>query len=130
MFRDYLRRLRENRFLIHVLTLVSGTALAQAILFAFTPLLTRLFDPSDFGVFALYTAIVSTLGVVAAWKYELAIMLPAREEDARGLVWLSTYATLITAAVVFVLALILKEPLARWFGPELGQIIFILPVGI
>ncbi|HRZ77552.1 MAG TPA: lipopolysaccharide biosynthesis protein, partial [Bacteroidales bacterium] len=130
MIRRHIRRLRENHFLVHVLTLVSGAALAQAILFAFTPLLTRLFDPSDFGVFALYTAIVSTLGVVAAWKYELAIMLPAEEKEARTLVWLSVAATLVTTGVVLLLTLVLRPWLGQWVGPDILPILFILPLGV
>lgn len=130
MKKKQLQKIRENRFLVHVLTLMSGTAIAQAILFLFTPLLTRLFDPSDFGVFALYTAIVSTLGVVAAWKYELAIMLPPQDEDARALVWLSVIATFISSIFVLLLSLILREQLVGWFGTELGLILYIIPLGM
>jgi O-antigen/teichoic acid export membrane protein len=130
MIRKAFRKAKERPFLLHVLTLMTGTALAQAILFLFTPLLTRLFDPSAFGVFALYTAIVSTLGVVAAWKYELAIMLPAKDEDARGLVWLSFWATTLSSGLILLISLVLREPLISWFGEELRAILFIIPLGI
>lgn len=130
MIRSKIKELLKNRFLLHVLTLMSGTAVAQAILFLFTPLLTRLFDPADFGVFALYTAVVSTLGVVAAWKYELAIMLPPKDEDARSLVWLSMIATAISSLFILILSFFLNDYLIEWFGAELGLIIYIIPLGI
>lgn len=130
MIRKQLDKIRKNRFLVHVLTLMSGTAIAQGILFLFTPLLTRLFSPDDFGVFALYTALVSSLGIVAAWKYELAVMLPAKDEDARTLVWLSFFATIISSLLILILSLVLHDQLVSWFGAELGLVLYIVPAGV
>ena len=49
-----------------VTVLAGGTALGQAIVTLASPLLTRLYGPEDFGVLALYTAILSILLVVAS----------------------------------------------------------------
>jgi len=75
----------KDEFNRNVLTLVSGTAIAQAIPILITPILTRLYTPTDFGALALFTAIVSIVSVVSCGRYELAIMLPERDEDAINL---------------------------------------------
>jgi O-antigen/teichoic acid export membrane protein len=78
-----LNRLKpKSEFSKNVLTLMTGTTIAQAIPIAISPILTRIYTPEDFGVFALFIAIVAILGSIANGRYELAIMLPKKDEDA------------------------------------------------
>jgi O-antigen/teichoic acid export membrane protein len=72
----------RSEFNRNALTLVSGTAIAQAILVLISPILTRLYSPADFGDLALFISITSIIGVIANGRYELAIMLPEKDEDA------------------------------------------------
>jgi hypothetical protein len=72
----------KGEFNRHVLTLVTGTGLAQIIPLAITPILARIYSPEQFGVFALFIAVASSLSVVATGRYELAIMLPRKDVDA------------------------------------------------
>ncbi len=72
----------KSEFNRNVLTLMTGTTIAQAIPIAISPILTRLYTPDDFGVLALFVAITSIFGTIANGKYELAIMLPKKDEDA------------------------------------------------
>ncbi len=44
----------KSEFTKNVLTLMTGTTIAQAIPIAISPILTRLYTPEDFGVFVLY----------------------------------------------------------------------------
>ena len=72
----------KSEFSRNVLTLMTGTTIAQAIPIAISPILTRIYTPEDFGVFALFIAITSIFGSIANGRYELAIMLPKKDEDA------------------------------------------------
>ncbi|HFU75798.1 MAG TPA: hypothetical protein ENK66_06065 [Arcobacter sp.] len=72
----------KSEFSRNVLTLMTGTTIAQAIPIAISPILTRIYTPEDFGVFALFVAITSIFGSIANGRYELAIMLPRKDEDA------------------------------------------------
>ena len=91
----------------NVLKLMSGTALAQAVLVISAPLLTRLYGPGDYGVAGIYISIAAVATVVAAWRYELAIPLTRGDADAANLLCLSLGLCvgmgLATGAVVFVL---------------------------
>lgn len=80
MFQKFLPRSPYAR---NVITLMTGTGLAQAIPVAISPILTRLYSPEDFGVFALYLATVSIVSVLVTGRYELAIFPPKRDRDAR-----------------------------------------------
>ena len=76
-------------FASDVLKLAGGTAFAQALAILASPLITRLYGPEAFGLAALFTSIVGIVGVVACLRYELAIMLPKRDEEAANLLGLS-----------------------------------------
>lgn len=74
--------LPKSEFSRNVLTLVTGTAVAQALPVAISPILTRLYTPEEFGVFSVFFAIVAIFGVIANGRYELAVMLSEKEEEA------------------------------------------------
>ncbi|MDU5307910.1 MAG: oligosaccharide flippase family protein [Varibaculum cambriense] len=75
--------LRRSKFIGQVLTLVTGTALAQAVGIALSIPLARLYTPDDFGHFAIFTAITSFAAAFAALRYDLAIVLPKSDEVAK-----------------------------------------------
>jgi len=79
----------KSEFSRNVLTLMTGTTIAQAIPIAISPVLIRIYTSEDFGVFALYMSIASILSVVATGRYEMAIMLPKKDSDAINVVVLS-----------------------------------------
>ncbi len=72
----------KSDFSRNVLTLMTGTTIAQAIPIAISPILTRIYTPEDFGLFALFMGLVSILAVISSGRYELAIMLPKKDENA------------------------------------------------
>jgi O-antigen/teichoic acid export membrane protein len=90
----------KEEFNRNVLTLVTGTGLAQIIPLAVTPIMARIYSPEQFGLFALFIAVASSLSVVATGRYELAIMLPRKDVDAANIAILSI---LINFVVSFLL---------------------------
>ena len=51
----------KSEFSRNVLTLMTGTTIAQAIPIAISPILTRNYTSEDFGVFALYNILKITI---------------------------------------------------------------------
>ncbi|EGW82559.1 glycosyltransferase [Escherichia coli STEC_94C] len=49
---------------------IGGNALAQIIVILGTPLLTRIYQPSDFGIYSTIMAVVLILGVIACGRYD------------------------------------------------------------
>jgi O-antigen/teichoic acid export membrane protein len=100
-----LKNIRQQEFTKNVITLLSGTVIAQAIPIAITPILTRLYSPEEFGVWALYFSIVMLLGVFSSGRYQLAIMLPKTDEKAINVFALAFLIlcgfTLLTGSIIF-----------------------------
>lgn len=92
-------RLEKHEFLRHVLVLMSGTAVAQVLPIAASPLITRLYSPEEMGVYTMFMAFVNGLLTIATWRYDLAIVLPKRVEDARGLAKLSLRLSALTCLI-------------------------------
>lgn len=70
-------------------TLLTGTALAQVVPLVTAPILTRLYSPSEYGAYAVFVAVALTISVIASGRYELAVVLPDSDDDARGLLLIS-----------------------------------------
>ena len=129
--RGWLTALRRHRLLSQVLLVAGGTAGAQALSLAFAPLITRLFSPDAFGLAGSFSALVSVVAPLAALTYPVAMVLPSRDEDARGLARLSIgLAVLLALAAVAALA-VLQPLLDRHLDPRLAaMLIWLLPVAM
>ncbi len=110
---DYLRR---HEFVKHVLTVMSGTAVGQLLLIVTIPIVTRLVSPSDWGVYTVVFSIGSFLLPVAALRYDMAIVLPPDEEDARHLHRLASALNLLISGVFTAVLWIFGRPIAGWIG--------------
>lgn len=123
--------LPQGRFTWNVALLAGGTALGQALVVLVSPLLTRLYTPGDFGILAVYIAILSIFSVIAALAYEIAIPLP--RED-------TTAANVLVLALSIVLMVSLLVGVATWLGapfltrlvqtPGLQSYLWLLPLGL
>lgn len=113
-----IRRLLSNDFNKNVLKLITGTTMAQAIPIAIAPILTRIYTPEDFGLLALFIAIASILGSIANGRYELAIVLPEKEEDSINLAALSVLISSSLSIILLVIVLLFGSQLAIMLGNE------------
>lgn len=121
----------NNEFSRNVLTLMTGTALAQAIPIAISPILTRIYTPADFGVFALYSAIVSTIGIIATGRYELAIMLPKEDSDAANIVVLSLLIAFIMSILTLVIVIIFNANIVKLLGEtSISKWLYLMPLSL
>ena len=100
------RHAPKGSFSAHVLTLMTGTTIAQAIPIAISPILTRLYSPSDFGALALFSSVVSIVAIIATGRYELAIMLPEEDDDAFNIfalsILISSVMSMLSLLIIFV----------------------------
>ena len=123
--------LPSGQFGRNVLTMMGGTALAQAIPVLISPVLTRLFSPADFGVLALYLSIVAIAAIVATVRYELAILLPNDDREGFDLVAAAVCSALVVCSVGFFAILIFAAvfgDLATASG--LGAWLYLIPLSV
>jgi len=121
----------KSRFLRQVITLSSGTAVAQAIAVGLLPVLTRLYTPQDFGVFTLYFSITSLLYVFGSLRYESMILLPRSHRAAAQLVRLVFFISIIVALISLLVVLLFRHSIAAYMGsPSVAPWLFFLPVSL
>lgn len=110
---------------------MTGTTIAQAIPIAISPILTRIYTPEDFGVFALYMGVTSIVSVVATGRYELAIMLPKKDEDAINIVALSITITLFVSLITLFIVTLFNTAITRLLGnQEISNWLYFMPLTI
>ena len=121
----------KSKFSRNVLTLMTGTTIAQAIPIAISPILTRIYTPEDFGIFALYISVVSFVAIVVTARYELAIVLPQKNEDAINILALSLFIMSVIVLITLLLILFFKESLLNLLNVEsIGNFIYLIPFSI
>ena len=126
---DLRRKLREfvarSPTALNVGTLLTGTLLAQVIVLITAPIVSRLYSSSDMGTFAAFMTIPQTIAVVAGLRYDVAVVLPDKDDDARRLVRvvlaIGAVVSVVTSLVMWAgaptIASWLNHPdLAPWLG--------------
>ncbi|SDO63289.1 Membrane protein involved in the export of O-antigen and teichoic acid [Halomonas shengliensis] len=121
----------KNRFARSVSVLAGGTVAGQIIAVAASPILTRLYSPEHFGLLAVYSSLLTLLGVIVTLRYHLAIPLPQEEQEAKSLVIISLIFSFVTALLVSLGVWFFSEKLALLLNtPSLASYAFLLPVGM
>jgi len=127
----FVKLFTKDSFSRNVLILLTGTLIAQAIPLAISPVLTRLFTAENFGLFALYFSISQIMSVFITGRYEYAIILPEKDEDAINIVALCLSLTLLISALSAFIILPFRYFIADLLNKhEIGDYLFLIPVTI
>lgn len=105
-----------------VLTLVSGTLLAQAIAFVAQIGVARLYTDADLGYLGLFTSAAALGAAVAGVRFDLSIVLPSPgdEASARSLFRLSSRCVLVASALATLVAACARPWVSVRYGEALA----------
>lgn len=121
----------KGGFARNAATIMTGTTIAQIIGILISPILTRIYSPQDFGLFALFSASLAVVTVMITLKYENAIMLPSDDEDAINIVALSTIIAFSISMMVLTVVIIFgKNLMVLLDGKGTENWLFFYPVSI
>lgn len=99
------RFLPRGGFARSVSILTGGTALAQLLGMSVSPILTRIYNPADFGALQVFISLMALAVVASAGRYELAVLLPDDEQSSIDILAVAIVCVFltgtITALVVF-----------------------------
>jgi O-antigen/teichoic acid export membrane protein len=110
---------------------MTGTTIAQAIPVAISPILTRIYSPEDFGIFALYMSVASMLSVIATGRYELAIMLPKEDDDSVNIVAISVILSFLMSFISFIFIAIFNTQITNILGnPRVSNWLYFIPLTV
>ncbi len=121
----------EGSYRGNFVTITTGKILSQVIPVLLVPVLTRLYTPSDFGVFAIFLAVIGVVSFISNGRYNIAIILPKKEEDVIRLfsisVIINTFVLIILSLVVFLFG----DVIASFLNLDVPSIVlYLIPVGI
>lgn len=120
-------------FVRHVMQLGLANVGAQALSLLIVPILTRLYSPRDFGAFAIYLAILNTLGPIASLRLQAALALPEQPEESRRLLHISLIVLGMNVALTALLAgIVIGEGWIpdEWMTDERRFLLLLLPFNL
>jgi O-antigen/teichoic acid export membrane protein len=119
----------KKEFVRNVLTLITGSAISQVVIYASILVLTRLFSTELFGIYILFTSSILLLKPIVSLQLELAIVLPKKDEEAINIFALTTIVLLVLSVLLFLIILIFKNSILSFFEIEkLTYFIYLIPV--
>ncbi|MEW6188187.1 MAG: lipopolysaccharide biosynthesis protein [Thermodesulfobacteriota bacterium] len=111
-------RLKESIFIRNILIVMSGTAVAQVIGLALTPIVSRLFTPEHFGISGAFESLAGIISAGVTLQYSQAIMLPKEKKEAFQLFFVSILSTLLVTLLLMTACLIIPSYLNGWMKTE------------
>jgi lipopolysaccharide exporter len=127
----FIRELRKNEFYRNVFTLFSGSTIAQSVPFLITPILTRIYPETQFGLFFLFMSIILTLSSSACLQYDAAIVLPKDDTDALHLIALCGIISVMFSLLTGIVLYIFSDQLAHLLNnAKIKEYFFLVPIGV
>jgi len=117
-----LKKIYQAEFVQSVVTLMTGTVIAQIIAYLVYPFLTRIYSTDEIGELGFYTRLVAFIAAFATARYELALPIAKRDQHAYQLFRLS-----FRIAFVVLIAVTLVGLAYYLFKPyQLSNFVFVL----
>lgn len=101
-----------------MLTLLMGAGSARLIGIISIPLLSRIYSPEDYGLLALYTALVAVLAPALTLRYVQAIPLPKSDKAAMALLLVCIKLIFLFSFILAVLLFVFGEAAFSWFSMD------------
>lgn len=109
----------------------SGSAVAAAIGILVTPIMSRLYPPASYGLFAVFNSLVSNINLVSTLGYTPAFLLPRQHERFLALVQLCLLLTLGALLGTGAAVWLFHDPLLKLLHAELlGNWVYLIPMTV
>ena len=112
----------------NIIKIFSSSVLSSLITMGLSPLVSRIYTTGAFGVYAIIFATASILSELVTLKYERAILLPEKNEDAISVFWLSTILALLFSSGLYIPIYFFEETILNFHNVEKSLLIYFLPI--
>jgi len=127
--RNFIKENYKKKFVKNFFTLFSGSVTGQLILFAFIPLLTRLYSEELFAVLFIFSSLTSILKIIASLRFELSIVLPEEDKHAINLLLVAFIINIIINLFFFVLIVLFYDIITNISGENnIGNWFYYIPL--
>lgn len=122
---------QKGDFLQSSSNVVVWVVLSQILMFACIPFISRLYIPTVFGVYAVYTSIMYTLNQVVGLRSELMINLPKKNTDAKDILAASILIVFFISGILGLITLLFSDVILSKLGIEqLKGFLWLVPAGV
>ena len=101
-----------------MITLAMGSGMARLVGLAAIPVLTRIYEPTHYGVLSIYVAMVSMIAPALSLRYVLALPLPRKDATALYLLYISGALILSFGVIASLLLWGVGESLFKWMSMD------------
>jgi len=124
-----IEQFRQSDFIRHTMVMVTGTGVAQLLPVLIIPVLTRLYTPDEFGLFATFVSYFTILAIIAGARYEYAIIMPAEDRTASRLFQIAGGLSVLFGLLLFGVVFAFGTAFTDWMGvPSLSIWLWLLPL--
>lgn len=126
---SYIRNItKEGSFVKNALVTTSWNGAVIVTQILLSPIITRLYGPSEYGVFAIFNSIVMNLALVGSLRYCEAIVIAANEEERNNLIALNLLLATSLALLSFVALIFFSDEIASFLDVSgSAEILFLIP---
>ncbi|MBL7924332.1 MAG: oligosaccharide flippase family protein [Bacteroidia bacterium] len=110
-----IRKLAGHSLVRNSLRIFSGNVLIQLVSFLFLPVFSRVYSPSDYGVWGIFVFLSGFIAVFAGLRYELAIMIPESNRMAYVIFKMTQSLAFYTCVLSLLLILFFYRPMLDLF---------------
>ncbi|WP_342433472.1 oligosaccharide flippase family protein [Neobacillus sp. FSL H8-0543] len=126
-----LNKLLENKFVKNIMMVASGTAFAQILTIALSPIITRIYPPEEYGILSVYVSLITLLCIGASLDYQKAIPIAQDDKDAYNLIILAFFILLNFIIVISLLLVCWGEQLISLLNSKsLVDYMYFIPLGV
>lgn len=121
----------RDRFTKDVLALSGSNLAVQMLTLAVLPLTTRIYTPADFGVLAIFSALVQTITSIATLRYEIPIPNSECNRTAFNLVLVCAINAVITTSITLLFIVLYRQFDIQFQSiNSLDWFVWLVPVGV
>ena len=109
----WIRRVKlDKQYIMNISILSGGTLVSQVVPLIATPFLTRIYDPEQFGQFALFASTCAIIGSINTGRLEAALFIERSTAGENTVIMTSLFITIVVTTISAVFLLASKA----WFG--------------
>ena len=130
--RDNVQRLRQRgSFAQNFAIAFSGTAAVAVIGVLVTPIMSRIYLPASYGLFAVFNSVVNNVNLASSLGYMPAFLLPRLHKRFLALVQLCILLSVAALLLTGIAVTLFRGPLLHWLqAEEMGNWVYCVPVTV
>jgi len=122
--------IKKGSYTSNFLVLFSGSSFGQLVPLLFAPIIGRMFDEEEMAVMANFLALASIIAIIAAGRYERAIVLPADKSRAMNLFAIATRIILIITILSVIVYFFRHQIDAFYEEGKMADFIYLIVVAV